>query len=182
MTNSVLFRACASWALLPLTLCLGALSGCSYVPTLSGDTFKPYMPEVVQGNFVSREQREYLRPGMSRAQVRDVLGTPLVSSLFHAERWDYVFTIRRQGVPAQQFRLALTFRNDVLSTIEGDELPSEAEFAGRLSRSASTGKLPVLEASEEQLRRFPPRALPPAAAPANTPLPTTYPPLEPAPR
>ena len=167
--------------LLALVLVAG-LSGCGVTRSVNRDTFKPYVPDVVQGNFVSREQREYLRPGMSRAQVRDVLGTPLVSSLFHAERWDYVFTIRRQGVPAQQFRLALTFRNDVLSTIEGDELPSEAEFAGRLSRSASTGKLPVLEASEEQLRRFPPRALPPAAAPANTPLPTTYPPLEPAPR
>ena len=182
MTNSVLFRACGAWVLLPVALCLGALSGCSYAPSLSRDTFKPYVPEVVQGNFVSREQRQYLRPGMTRAQVRDVLGTPLVSSLFHAERWDYVFTIRRQGVPAQQFRLALTFRNDLLSTIESDELPSEAEFAGRLSRSGSTGKLPALEATEEQLRRFPPRAPASAPSPANTPLPATYPPLEPAPR
>jgi outer membrane protein assembly factor BamE len=47
---------------------------------------------VVQGNFVSREQVEFLKPGMTRQQVRDVLGTPLVASLFHADRWDYVFT------------------------------------------------------------------------------------------
>ena len=182
MTNPVLFRACGSWALWPVVLCLAVLSGCSFTPTLGRDSFKPYVPEVVQGNFVSREQREFLRPGMSRAQVRDVLGTPLITSLFHAERWDYVFTIRRQGVPAQQFRLALTFRNDLLSSIEGDELPSEAEFVARLSRSGRPAPVPALEATEEQLRRFPPRAPASAPAPANTPLPATYPPLEPAPR
>ena len=177
MTVSVIFRTS-----LLASLILVGLAGCSVTQGVQSDTFKPYVPEVVQGNFVSREQRRFLRPGMTRAQVRDVLGTPLVTSLFHADRWDYVFTIRRQGVPAQQFRLALTFRNDLLSTIEGDELPSEAEFAGRLSRSGSTGKLPALEATEEQLRRFPPRAPASAPAPANTPLPATYPPLEPAPR
>ena len=182
MTNPVLFRACGSWALWPVVLCLAVLSGCSFTPTLGRDSFKPYVPEVVQGNFVSREQREFLRPGMSRAQVRDVLGTPLITSLFHAERWDYVFTIRRQGVPAQQFRLALTFRNDLLSSIEGDELPSEAEFVARLSRSGRPAPVPALEATEEQLRRFPARAATPAAAAPSPPPPTTYPPLEPASR
>ena len=54
----------------------------------------------MQGNFVSKEQVEALRPGMSRQQVRDILGTPLVTSVFHADRWDYVFTIKRQGVRA----------------------------------------------------------------------------------
>ena len=182
MTNPVLFRACGARALLPLALWLGALSGCSVAPSLNSDTFKPFVPEVVQGNFVSREQRQYLRPGMSRAQVRDVLGTPLITSLFHAERWDYVFTIRRQGVPAQQFRLSLTFRGDLLDSIEGDDLPSEAEFAQRLSRTGRAGPVPALEATDEQLRRFPPRPAAPAAPVPSTPLPTTYPPLEPAPR
>lgn len=178
MTNPVLFRAC--WV--GLALWLGALSGCSWTPSLSRDSFRPYVPDVVQGNFVSREQRQMLRPGMSRTQVRDVLGTPLITSLFHAERWDYVFTIRRQGVPAQQFRLTLTFRNELLSAIDGDELPSEAEFAQRLSGGSRSGPLPALEASEEQLRRFPPRATPAAATAPSTPLPASYPPLESAPR
>jgi outer membrane protein assembly factor BamE (lipoprotein component of BamABCDE complex) len=48
-----------------------------------------YKPEVVQGNFVSREQVQALRAGMPRQAVRDVLGTPLVTSLFHAERWQF---------------------------------------------------------------------------------------------
>jgi len=191
MTASSNFRL----SLLGLTL-LAGLSGCSVTRSVtdsvsdsvtrnvSRDTFKPYVPDVVQGNFVSREQRQYLRQGMTRAQVRDVLGTPLVTSVFHVDRWDYTFSIRRQGVPPQQFRLTLFFKGDVLSDIEGDELPSEAEFAQRLSRPSSTsGKVPVLEATEEQLRKFPANQADGAAAPAvPAPLPTTYPPLEPAPR
>lgn len=177
MTVTVIFRG----ALLSL-LMLSGLSGCSIGQGWSSDVFKPYEPDVVQGNFVSREQRQYLRPGMSRAQVRDVLGTPLVTSLFHADRWDYAFAIRRQGVPVQQFQLTLFFSNDLLSRIEGDELPSEAEFVQRLTRSRPTGKLPALEATEEQLRSFPARQ--PAAAPAApaVPPPAVYPPLESAPR
>ena len=177
MTVSAVFRV----VLLPM-LMLASLSGCGITQGWSSDVFKPYEPEVVQGNFVSREQRQYLRPGMSRAQVRDVLGTPLVTSLFHADRWDYAFAIRRQGVPVQQFQLTLFFSNDLLSRIEGDELPSEAEFVQRLSRPRPTGKVPSLEATEEQLRSFPSRQ--PAAAPAAPPVPppAVYPPLESAPR
>jgi outer membrane protein assembly factor BamE len=177
MTVSVIFRAS-----LPALLVLAGLSGCSLTQGLHSDSFKPYVPEVVQGNFVSREQRQYLRPGMTRAQVRDVLGTPLVTSLFHADRWDYAFTIRRMGVPAQQFRLTLQFRNDLLSSIEGDELPSEAEFVQRLSRPAPAANVPALEASEEQLNKFPARKTEPAKPLPSVPLPATYPPLESAPR
>jgi outer membrane protein assembly factor BamE len=52
----------------------------------------PYKVDVIQGNFVSKEQVEQLRPGMTRDQVKATLGTPLMASLFHADRWDYVFT------------------------------------------------------------------------------------------
>lgn len=170
---------------LALLACLGTawgLSACSGFQSVGSDTFKPYVPEVVQGNVVSREQRQYLRPGMTRAQVRDVLGTPLVTNLFHADRWDYAFTIRRQGVPAQQFHLAVFFQGEVFSRVEGDELPSEVEFVQRLSRPGVVAKPPALEATEEQLRQYPPAA--PVAGPVapSAPLPATYPPLESAPR
>ena len=164
-------------------LCLvSGLSGCGITRGVGSDTFKPYVPDLVQGNFVSREQRQFLRPGMTRAQVRDVLGTPLVASVFHEDRWDYAFSIRRQGVAPQQFRLTLFFRNDVLDRMEGDELPSEAEFVQRLSLTRPSGKIPALEATEEQLRRFPPGRAPAAPAVSPSPLPATYPPLESAPR
>ncbi len=177
MTASLFTRA-----LLPAWLLTAALSGCGVMPSVGRDTFKPYVPDVVQGNFVSREQRQLLRPGMTRAQVRDILGTPLVTSVFHADRWDYAFSIRRQGVPAQQFRLTLQFTNDVLSLVEGDELPSEAEFVQRLSTPGAKVRVPPLEATEEQLRRYPAARPSAAPMPPQPPLPATYPPLESAPR
>jgi len=124
-----------SWPLrvslgLAIAACLSACSG--FRTSLDMESFGLYKPEVVQGNFVSREQRQALRLGMARAQVKDILGTPLVSSLFHADRWDYVFTIRRQGVAPQSFRLTVQFKADALSQIDGDELPSENEFVQRL--------------------------------------------------
>ena len=159
------------------------LSACGLTQGVHRDTFRPYTPEVVQGNFVSREQRQFLRVGMSRAQVRDVLGTPLVASLFHADRWDYAFSIRRQGTEPQQFRLTLHFKGDALERIEGDELPSEVEFADRLSGPRPNVKVPVLEASEEQLSQFPvKRTDAQQSAPAPAALPATYPPLESVPR
>ena len=170
------FRFFGAWvAIASLT---AGLVGCgSFQNPWGQDTFKPYVPEVVQGNFVSKEQRQALRIGMPRSQVRDVLGTPLVSSLFHADRWDYAFSIKRQGVPEQKFRLTVIFKNEALADIEGDELPSEAEFVQRLSSGRKPAKVPTLQATEEQLSKFPPArpVAQPQAAPA---LPASYPPLE----
>ena len=142
-----------------------------------------YVPEVVQGNFVSREQKEYLKPGLTRQQVKEVLGTPLVASVFHEQRWDYVFTIRRRGVPPQSFSLNVWFKGDELERVTGDELPSEIEFVTQLVSKKAGTKVLELEAKEEDLRKYPVPAAKaqPAAAPAM-PLPTSYPPLEPAAR
>ncbi|MEY3637363.1 MAG: outer membrane protein assembly factor BamE precursor [Pseudomonadota bacterium] len=164
-------------------LLLGLLSACS-VPRLnvSADAIL-YIPEVVQGNFVSREQKDFLKPGMSRLQVREVLGTPLVSSVFHEDRWDYVFTIRRQGVAPQNFSLSVWFKGELLDRVTGDDLPSETEFVTKLVVQKSNPKVPLLEAKDEDLRKYPApvRKAEPAPAPAAA-LPATYPPLEPATR
>ena len=140
----------------------------------------PYRVEVVQGNFVSREQVQALQPGMSREQVRQILGTPLVSSMFHGDRWDYVFTLRRQGVGPQRRQLTVWFKDDRLDRVEGDTMPSEAEFVSTLDNRHKGGKVPRLEATEEELRAFPrsspqPAPAPAPAAPAGT---GNYPPLE----
>ena len=158
------------------------LTACSVVnSSLDMTHFGLYKPEVVQGNFVSREQRQALKLGMARAQVKDILGTPLVSSLFHGDRWDYVFTIRRQGVAPQNFKLSVHFKADVLSQIDSDELPSENEFVQRLVGDKKISAPPLLQASEEELRKFPPaKAANLAPAAPLPPLPTRYPPLEPA--
>lgn len=144
----------------------------------------PYKVEVVQGNFVSKEQVESLKAGMSRTQVRDLLGTPLMASVFHADRWDYVFTLRRKGVDAQTRRLTVYFKGEVLERFEGDEMPTEAEFVATLDSRRKPGKVPVLEISEERLKQLPARTEPapdPVAQSAAQPAPAaSYPPLEPA--
>lgn len=165
-----------------------ALSGCSSLgntlqgmPSI-GSLVTPYKIDIQQGNVVTREQAQALQPGMSRRQVRDILGSPLLTSVFHADRWDYVFTFKRQGQPPQQRKLAVFFKGEVLERFEGDELPTEAEFVASLDVRRMSDKTPVLEATEAQLKAFQERnaktaqaqpATPPAVAPG-----TSYPPLE----
>jgi len=163
-------------------LVLLALTGCGSLPDSRkvATTVSPYKIDVVQGNVVTREQLAVLKTGMPRAVVRDVLGTPLLSSVFHADRWDYVFTLQRQGATPQSRKVTLFFKNEMLERIEADELPSEAEFVSTLKSSPPGESLPALEASEESLRKFPP-ATPPASRPLPAATaPSSYPPLEPA--
>ncbi len=160
------------------------LAACGSLQTTSNSiasVVRPYKMDVVQGNFVSKEQAAALSPGMSRDQVRNVLGTPLLTSVFHADRWDYVFTFRRQGLEPQARKLTVYFKDGGMVRFESDELPTEAEFVATLDSGRKTGKVPVLEATEAQLSKFP-AAPAVAAAPAAAlpPLPSSYPPLEPA--
>ena len=164
--------------LLALSLGLGA---CGSLNTASNQVVgwvSPYKMDIVQGNFVSQEQAAAVKPGMSRAQVRDILGTPLLTSLFHAERWDYVFTFKRRGAEPQARKVTAYFKDDLLERIEADALPTEAEFVASLDTTRPSGKLPMLELSPESLSKLP--AVKPKTAPAALPpLPASYPPLEP---
>jgi outer membrane protein assembly factor BamE len=163
-------------------LTCAAVTACGNLPDARKvtDTVSPYKIDVVQGNVVTREQVAYLKPGMPRAIVRDVLGTPLLASVFHAERWDYVFTLRRQGAESQSRKVTIFFKDDVLERIEDDDLPSEAEFVATLKSQVQKGPLPAMEASPESLNKFPPAAKPVQPAAALPAAPTSYPPLEPA--
>lgn len=143
----------------------------------------PYRPDIVQGNIVSSEQVALLRPGLSRLQVRNLLGTPLVSSVFHADRWDYVFSLRRRGGETRIYRYTVFFQGDELVRFEGDAMPSEAEFVAQIDTRRQVRKPPQLEATPEQLRAAEakaPRKSADAMAPAApaVPPPTVYPPLE----
>ncbi len=169
-----------------------AVSACSIFDKASSGIagiVSPYKVEVVQGNFVSKEQREALQLGMPRNQVRDVLGSPLVTSAFHAERWEYVFTIRRQGQEPQQRKLTVFFKGDELAKVESDTLISEEEFIGSLSGNRKLGKVPLLEASADKLPApsapKAPSTSPSAATPSTSgavDAARIYPPLEPATR
>lgn len=161
-----------------------ALAGCSSTSDRMRSALHavtPYKVEVVQGNVITKEQVDLLRAGMSRQQVRELLGTPLLSDIFHADRWDYVFTIKRQRVEPQQRRLTVFFNGQVLDRFEGDPMPSEEEFVAGLDARKHSGKVPVLEATEEQLKKQAPPAAQSRDADASrslAPLPPSYPPLE----
>lgn len=145
-----------------------------------GSIVTPYKVEIVQGNVLTKEQVSLLQKGLSREQVRSVLGSPLVTSAFHADRWDYVFTIQRQGIAAQERRYTLKFKGDELESFSGDEMPAEVDFVATLVGTRSLGKVPELSASEERLKAFAAANASPArptAAPATN-IRTDYPPLE----
>jgi outer membrane protein assembly factor BamE len=113
---------------LPIALLLatGALSGCGSlpsipVPTIPGVT--PYRIDIQQGNYLSQDMVDQLKPGMTREQVRFVLGTPLVADIFHADRWDYVFYLDRPGKPRETRKLSVFFEQNRLARVTGDTMP-----------------------------------------------------------
>ena len=168
-----------------LASCGTGISGISSSAINPVNWLTPYRADVIQGNFVSAEQVAQLQPGMTRDQVKSVLGTPLLASLFHGDRWDYVFTLKRQGIEPQAFKYTVFFKGDQLERFAGDTMPSEKEFIATLSNRRKLGKVPVLEATEEQLRAAQrpsaagaaPDSMPNPAGVLSGPLPS-YPPLE----
>lgn len=178
-----MFRTLSSQPVLALPIVVWAAlgAGCS---SIQGDrlfgAITPYRVDVMQGNVITKELVANVKPGMSREQVRDVLGAPLLTSVFHANRWDYVFTMRRQGVEPQRRSVVAHFKGDLLERLEAPELPSENEFVSSIRPArASSVAAPVLELTEEQRKALPPPLKGEASAAAqpqgaNRP----YPPLE----
>ena len=132
----------------------------------------------MQGNVVTKEQVARVKPGMTREQVRDVLGSPLLTSAFHADRWDYVFTMRRQGTEPQRRSVVACFKGDELERLEAPELPSEKRVR-RLDRAPVQGRWPRSRAGADrratqgaaaagQAARAPPRHVPLGADRAAT--------------
>lgn len=176
-----LYNRYASW--FAIAAAVTALSACSSLDHASNslvNIITPYKIDIVQGNFVSREQADALKPGMNRNQVKNILGTPLLMSAFHAERWDYVFTFKRQGRESQSRSVSVFFKDDVLARIEADALPTEAEFVASLDSGRNSGTVPVLEMSEESLKASA-KAAPTEPVKALPPVPANYPPIEAAP-
>jgi outer membrane protein assembly factor BamE len=175
---------------LPAALLLGAtvtiatllLTGCAS-SRQSDDGFfariTPYRIEIVQGNVVTSEQAARVKPGLTRLQVRDILGTPLIADPFHADRWDYLFTIRRDGLPNQRRSVVVWFEGDALKTIEAPDLPSERDFVQGISVLRKAPEPRVLELTEEQRKALPlpPKAAEAPAADAPAGPARSYPPL-----
>lgn len=124
-----------------LALVLVSAGGCAtadkYMPTWR--SFGVYKMDINQGNYLSQDMVDKLKVGMTQAQVKQVLGTPLVSSPFRADRWDYVYEYTRQGQVIEHRTFTVWFADSKLARWEGDALP---ETVLDLNRSASAKALP----------------------------------------
>ena len=100
------------------------LSGCSFgLPKLKVP--RVHKISVQQGNVITQEMIDRLKPGMTRNQVAYIMGEPVIRNTFDEDRWDYLYTIEVPGIFAQQIHVTLFFENEVLAYFTGDLAPSE---------------------------------------------------------
>ena len=144
--------------------------------------FSPYRPDIQQGNFVSEEMLAQLKEGMTRDQVRFILGTPLLADLFHADRWDYPFRLARGSGETTSSRVVVYFdKEGKVARFEGGNLPTEKEYIDRIAGPSPFAKLAKAGAPAAVV----PSPVAPSAVPSNpdnTPamIPVTKPTVTPA--
>jgi len=119
------------WAVLAMTLLLGACS--------------TYKMDIQQGNVVTQEMILKLRPGMTRAQVRFIMGTPLVNDPFHTDRSDYFYMFIRRGAVLDKRLITLTFENGQLRSVIGDA-DAAPGLKGEATAAAPTAAAPAATA------------------------------------
>lgn len=108
----------------------------------------PYRISIQQGNFVSQEMVSQLKEGMTREQVRFLLGTALLTDMFHEDRWDYPFRMLKPNGEVIASRLAIFFKNNTVARFEGGQLPTEKEYLAHITNSAITSRLESMPDSE----------------------------------
>jgi len=103
--------------------------------------FTPYRPDIQQGNFVSKEMVAQLQVGMTPDQVIFLMGTPLLTDIFHANRWDYLFWLQKGNGPTTTSRVTIYFKDNRVARIEGaGNLPTEADYLARIANKAKQAK------------------------------------------
>ena len=116
--------------LLALTLTVALLSGCAAVRNFEFRNLgipPVHRVTIQQGNVITQEMIDRLRPGMTRRQVQFVMGEPILGNTFRADRWDYIYNIQVGAQQRRQQRLTVYFDGDALSRFEGDFVPSELQ-------------------------------------------------------
>lgn len=127
------------------------LTACQQVPMLPG--LSTHRIDIQQGNVVTQEMVAKLKPGMTRQQVRFVLGTPPIVDPFRQDRWDYVYYFNKGGRLAEHRRLILMFDGDILKTIEGDVVAAPGPMSGGAAAAVSkpeAGSAPTATPVEEK--------------------------------
>lgn len=112
--------------------------------------FTPYRITIQQGNFVSEEMASQLKEGMSREQVRFVLGTALLTDMFHSDRWDYIFRLQKPSGELITSRVTVYFTNSLVSKIERGELPNEKDYLIRITNAAITERIGHVDSAPEK--------------------------------
>jgi len=106
-----------------------------------------YKIDVQQGNVVTQEMVDQLRPGMTTRQVRFIMGTPLIQDTFEPDRWDYLYSMQAGHNPREQERISLIFENDQLIGLAGDFVPGtsrdEAIMGGANEDEPAASSYPV---------------------------------------
>lgn len=105
-----------------LSLTLAVCSGCV-------SHLRPYKMDIRQGNFVTPEMRDKLKLGMTKQQVRYVMGTPLLSDAFHGNRWDYAYSLAKHGEVVEKQAMTLYFEGDSLARIDDSMMPAAVPAA-----------------------------------------------------
>lgn len=114
------------------------LAGCgSSIPAI-----KPFKMDIQQGNVVTSKMLLQLKPGMTKSQVRFIMGTPLIVDSFHKDRWDYFFQMRQAGKIIEQRRVILDFEKELLTKVRGDVVPQGA--AGAAVDEAPAANTPII--------------------------------------
>jgi outer membrane protein assembly factor BamE len=136
------FKIAAQMALAGLlVLSLAAQSGCQF-PRL-------YRITVQQGNVLTQEMINQLKPGMTRSQVAFVMGDPILKNTFDENKWDYIYTVDLPGYYQEQKHVSLFFTGDVLAYMTGDLAPqTEAEIEGA-KQKADAAKAKAEAAAQE---------------------------------
>jgi len=114
------------------------LSGCGIIPGV-------YKIDVQQGNVVTQDMVDQLRPGMAQRQVRFIMGTPLIQDTFHPERWDYLYSLKSGRSDRVQERISLNFDDNRLVGLSGDFVPgasTDEEIMGG-QQNSETESYPV---------------------------------------
>ncbi|MCE5180981.1 MAG: outer membrane protein assembly factor BamE [Betaproteobacteria bacterium] len=145
-----------SFVVIPVLLFVAA---CSVTDAVT-EKISPYRIDIQQGNVITQDMVAKLKPGMTKSQVRFIMGTPLITDSFHADRWDYVYRFNKAGKLTEERKMALFFEQDLLRRVQGDvvaatpESIAEAEAAKNAAagapEKASEPSVPHAAPAEEE--------------------------------
>ena len=115
----------------------------TYLPAIQ--SFGVYKMDINQGNYITQDMVDRLKVGQNRQQVRVALGTPLVESPFHADRWDYPYLFRRDGRLVDKRQFTVFFVDGKLARWEGDEMPKSVADLNRAAAERTLGHIPAAD-------------------------------------